>query len=70
MEPSPYLAQFVRSNYKKTGSLNDSLDKLKMDFMQGYNEAMAESDAAYRSLLETQKKQGPLQQMLQVGGVQ
>ena len=33
--PSPYLAQFVRSNYKKTGgpSLNDSLDKLKMEFM-------------------------------------
>ena len=48
--PSPYLAQFVRSNYKQTGgpSLNDSLDKLKVEFMQGYDQVMQESDAAYR----------------------
>ena len=54
--PSPYLAQFVRSNYKATGgpSLNDSLDKLKLEFMQGYNDVMAESDAAYR--LESKKQ--------------
>lgn len=48
--PSPYLNQFVRSNYKKTGgpSLNDSLDKLKHEFMHGYNDVMQESDAAFR----------------------
>lgn len=73
--PSPYIAQFVRSNYKKTGgpSLNDSLDRLKLDFMQGYNEVMQESDAAYRLDTLTQKKAsqaragGALAQMLQGG---
>ena len=50
----------MRSNYKKTGTLNDSLDKLKLDFMQGYNDAMAESDAAYR--LDTQKTKQRLMQ--------
>ena len=50
LNPSPYLAQFVRSNYKRTGgpSLNDSLDKLKNEFMMGYNDVMQESEAAYR----------------------
>ena len=71
-QPSPYLNQFVRSNYKKTGgpSLNDSLDRLKLDFMQGYNEVMEESNAAYRLETLTQKKatgNGALAQMLQVG---
>ena len=64
--PSPYLTQFVRSNYKKTGTLNDSLDKLKLDFMQGYNDAMAESDAAYR--LDTQKTKQRLMQSSQAAG--
>ena len=76
LNPSPYLAQFVRSNYKRTGgpSLNDSLDKLKNEFMVGYNEVMQESDAAYRLDTLTQKKAaasgarhtsaGPLAQML------
>ena len=49
----------MRSNYKKSGVgganlLNDSLDKLKLEFIHGYNEVMQESDAAYR--LETHKK--------------
>ena len=72
-KPSPYLAQFVRSNYKKTGgpSLNDSLDKLQHEFMKGYNDVMQESDAAYRLDTLTQKSRkaaGPLAQMLQGGG--
>ena len=48
--PSQYLEKFVRSNYKQTGgpSLNDSLDKLKMEFMQGFDQVMQESDTAYR----------------------
>ena len=50
LSPSPYLQNFVKSTYKQTksrgGTLNDSLDKLKLEFMQGYDEVMIESDAA------------------------
>jgi len=67
----------VRSNYKKTGepSLNDSLDKLKHEFMNGYNEVMMESEAANRLDSITQKRYsraggaGALAQMLS-GGAQ
>ena len=58
LSPSPYLQNFVKSSFKQTngggGSLNDSLDKLKMEFMHGYNEVMQESDAAQK--LETFKQ--------------
>ena len=50
-QPSQYLQSFVKSHYKKTvgqGSLNDSLDKMKLEFMQGYNDVMQESDTAFR----------------------
>ena len=57
LSPSPYLQNFVKSSYKQTngagGSLNDSLDKLKLEFMHGYNDVMQESDTAQR--LETYK---------------
>lgn len=40
----------MKSSHKQTqgkgASLNDSLDKLKLEFMHGYNEVMQESDAA------------------------
>jgi len=41
--PSPYVNNFIRSSFKY-GSLNDSLDKMKGEFMMGYNEAMQESE--------------------------
>lgn len=74
LNPSPYFKEFVRSSLKHTGpgkgaSLNDSLDKLKFEFMQGYQEVMQESDAAMRkeALLTAEKNMDNLGAMISVG---
>ena len=63
----------MKSSHKQTqgngASLNDSLDKLKLEFMHGYNEVMQESDAAqrletFKQTLSAGKKNDALTQML------
>ena len=68
----------MKSSHKQTnghgGSLNDSLDKLKLEFMQGYNDVMQESDAAQRletfkqSISASKNNKDALTQMLAAAG--
>ena len=67
----------MKSSHKQTqgkgASLNDSLDKLKLEFMHGYNEVMQESDAAqrletFKQTLSAGKKNDALAQMLAAAG--
>jgi len=43
IKPSPYIQAFVKSNIKGGNQfvgVNDSLDKMQREFLQGYNEVM------------------------------
>lgn len=56
VQPSPYVQAFMKSTFKHQ-SLNDSLDKLQREFMQGYNDVMMVSDPKDMKLSDGFKRQ-------------